>query len=171
LPVRITWTVVAVALLAYVALALARQNVSLRLGRLGWFAVVGLTGQAAMWPLGIGTDPWQGFAIAVALAIATGGLLFRRVWLLSLPHTELLARLRETCHGLFLDVDEREEGRLHLCHRTVSRTLRIGRLGRRYSWVIVPSAPPKNKIRLLADWLRKQFPGPIPRLRIRLNKE
>jgi hypothetical protein len=51
-----------------------------------------------------------------------------------------------------------------------TQLLRSVRLSQRWTFVVLPRRRGRDKISLLIGWLEKQYPGPIPRLRIVLKR-
>ena len=73
--------------------------------------------------------------------------------------------------GLFLDWAEPQRGTFEFKARGKSARMPWRRLGRRLQLVCVPRVWEPGKLFLLFGWLSKQYPGPIPRVRIFLKKE
>jgi hypothetical protein len=148
---------------------LARRPVALRPARLGGL-LAGLAGlrlvlAAAGVPLQgspevIGTAVLGGAAMALALA--------RRAWLVRATGQELREQIRTACRGLFLGVQETPVGRLQLV-ALGKPTIGLWRLAARVQLMVLCRAPGPGKIALLCGWLAKQYPGPVPRLRIILK--
>ena len=117
---------------------------------------------AAGYPLKAGMD----WSLTGAVLLGAAGLrLGARVWLVRGGGEELREQIRYACRGLFLECEEPEQGRFAFCAKGMRRHLRTLALGRRLQLVVLPRPGGHAKITLLTQWLSKQYPGPIPRMR------
>jgi hypothetical protein len=161
------WWVAGAIGVVYVALFfLARRPVALRLGRLGGTlaAVLGLRLTLAVtgYPLRSGMDTrLVGIALVAAVCFRSG----RRAWLLQASEEDLRRQIVNTCRGLFLECQEDPPGRFLLTAREHVWPLRIRGVSDRIQLLILPQPAARGKAALLIQWLAKQYPGPIPRLR------
>jgi hypothetical protein len=164
------WVSVAVVLSVYLLLfAAARRPVSLRPGRLALLlsgavlvrVLMATCGDELLWPLDGGLT---------VLALAGAGVLaaIRRFWLVRVTNHELREDLVLACRGLLLGLDEPLPHMLLVSARTEHR-LFLGRFGPRLQCLLLCRRPAAGKVRLLVDWLAKQYPGPVPRVRITLS--
>jgi hypothetical protein len=167
------WPAAGVLLAGYVGLFLAaRRPVSLRPGRLAAFAAAALAARLLLLALGAS---WAGpldLALAAGSAAGAAGLLLARGnWLLRAEADALRQQLQYAGRGLFLPHAEPSPGLLVFTAKGSSWRLRLTELGRRLQRVGLPRPPVTGKMALLVHWLSKQYPGPVPRLRITLTKE
>jgi hypothetical protein len=164
------WAVGAVAVGGYVLLfVLARRPVTFRLARLGWLlsSLVGLRLVLA----GTGVPPQElGELIGMVLlgVVAVALVLARRVWLVRSSAEELREQIQTACRGLFLSVQAAQAGRLQLMVQG-QPTLLLRRLAPRVQLLVLCRVAGPGKVALLCQWLAKQYPGPVPRLRIALK--
>jgi hypothetical protein len=92
----------------------------------------------------------------------------RRVWLVRETAETLREQIQTVCRGLFLAVQEARPGRLQLAARG-EPALRLRRLTPRVQLLVLCRVAGPGKVALLCDWLAKQYPGPVPRVRIVLK--
>jgi hypothetical protein len=148
---------------------LARRPVALRLARVGGLlaAVVGL--RLALAVAGVplrGPLEWIGTAL---LGVTAGTLLLaRRVWLVRATAEEVRGQIQTACRGLFLGVQEAPPGRLQLA-TPGEPSLHLRRLAPRVQLLVRCRVAGPGKVALLCSWLAKQYPGPVPRVRIVLK--
>jgi hypothetical protein len=166
------WCGAAAVLMAYVALfLLSRRATALRLGRLGWLAlaVAGLRLVLALVHPPTTALDWalSGTALGSGLALRLGA----RAWLVRAEAETLRLQIQTACRGLFLGCAEAEPGRVHLTAKAGSWQLRIMRISQRLQLVCLPHVAGPGKAALLVHWLSKQYPGPVPRIRVVLKKE
>jgi hypothetical protein len=166
------WWAAAVDLTAYITLfLLTRRAAALRLGRLGWLAlavaglrlVLGLVHPPAT-PLDWGLF---GTALVSGLALRLGA----RLWLVRAEAETLRQQIQTACRGLFLGYTEDVPGHFLLTAKAGTWPLRIMRISQRLQLVRVPHVAGSGKAALLVHWLAKQYPGPVPRIRVVLKKE
>jgi hypothetical protein len=148
---------------------LARRPAALRLARLGCL----LTALVALrLVLAVGGATLQApaeVAATVLLGAAAGALLLgRRVWLVRATAGEFREQILTACRGLFLGVHE-GEGRYRLA-ATDGPALRLWTLAARLQLLVLCRVTGPGKVALLCGWLAKQYPGPVPRLRITLKR-
>ena len=144
---------------------------SLRLARLGWMGFAIILLRLGLVVQGYRLDP--GFDVGMAGATLLGALSCRlgaRLWLVRAALEELHEQIATACRGLFLGCEELVPGHLLLSAKGIQRRLRIVSLGSRMQLLILPGATEQGKVALLIDWLSKQYPGPVPRLRIVLKR-
>lgn len=157
---------------AYVGLFLAaRRPVSLRLSRLGGMAAVVIltraTLHAAGWPLEFGREGIPGVVFLLAVA---GGWLAGRVWLLRSPADEFRQQLETACRGLFLKLEEARPGQVSLTASGRTASLGLRQLTANLQVLVLPQPGGMGKVALLVQWLSKQYPGPVPKVRIVLTR-
>ena len=165
------WAAGGVVVGGYVLLFLfARRPVTLRLARAGWLLaiLVGLRLLAIL--AGV---PLQGpleLPLTVVLGVAALALLLaRRVWLVRATAEELRKQIETVCRGLFLGVQEPKPGRLQLSTRG-EPALRLRKLVSRVQVLVLCRVAGPGKVALLCSWLAKNYPGPVPRIRIVLKR-
>jgi hypothetical protein len=148
---------------------LARRPVTLRFGRLGWLLATIVTlrmlegcTSGCLWPL-------PDFLATVVMGLLAAYLVQSwRVWLVRATAAELHEQIQTACRGLFLGVAEDQAGRLELA-AVGKPALEMRKLTPRVQLLeLCPVAGP-GKVALLCDWLAKQYPGPVPRLRFTLK--
>jgi hypothetical protein len=163
------WVVGAFVVGGYVLLfVLARRPVTLRLARVGCLltTLVGLRlGLAAAGLPSQGTPEVVGTVLLGVAALAL--ILGWRVWLVRATADELGKQIQTACLGLFLGVQV-VQGRLQLAAQG-KPDLRLRRLASRLQLLVLCSVTGSGKVALLCSWLAKQYPGPVPRLRIILK--
>jgi hypothetical protein len=164
------WAVGAFLLGGYVLLfVLARRPVTLRPARVGCLlttlvglrlvlAVTGVTFQGT----------WEVIGTVLLGVVAMALVLARRAWLVRATGEALREQIQIACRGLFLGVQEVETGHLQVATRG-KPTLRLRRLASRVQLLVVCRVTGPGKVALLCGWLAKQYPGPVPRLRIVLK--
>jgi hypothetical protein len=113
-----------------------------------------------------------GDAGLTALVLLGALALFRsdHVWLVRAEPEELREQVRMACRGLLLPWDEPEPGRFRLTAKDGTWELRIWPLSQRMQVVVLPRPDAPGKAALLVAWLAKQYPGPVPRVRIVLQR-
>ncbi len=170
MPAWICWGTAAAVLGGYVLLfAWARRPVSLRPARVG-----AVLGAAALLRLGLssfaGLPDWPGEGALLGgvclLAVSLG--LARRVWLVRATAEDLRRQIETACRGLFLQVEEKQPGRLTLTARG-DAVLGVRQLTAGVQWLVLCRPPGSGKVALLCAWLSKQYPGPVPRVRFVLK--
>jgi hypothetical protein len=164
------WVAGAVLAASYVLLfVLARRPVTLRPARLSCLlaGVVGLrlVLLAGGEPLEV---PWELAGTVLLGVVAVALVLGRRVWLVRATAQELRGQIETGCRGLFLGVREVHPGRLELAARG-EPALGVRRLAARVQVLVLCRAAGPGKVTLLLSWLAKQYPGPVPRVRIVLK--
>jgi hypothetical protein len=168
--VETVWAVGALVVVGYVLLfVLARRPVSLRLARVGCLLVSLLSLRLVLAVAGMtfqGTREVIGAALLGMAAVAL--VLAWRVWLVRATEDELRAQIQLTCQGLFLGVQEPQACRLQLAVQG-KPTLHLKKLASRVTLLVRCRAEGSGKVALLCRWLAKQYPGPVPRLRISLK--
>jgi hypothetical protein len=168
--VVVLWVVAGMVLAGYLLLFVAtRRPVSLRLGRLA--LVPACAAAARLLLAACGNDWHQGLDVGLTVLAGVGacGLAAgRRCWLVRTSGEELRERLRQACGGLFLALEEPARG---LFVVQGEPRLRLVGLTRRVQGLVLCPRPQRGKVRLLLDWLGKQYPGPVPRVRITLRRD
>lgn len=158
-------------LLVYLAFFLARKDVSLRVESL--FALVS-------------------FFLAVRLVLLSTGVHESRTWWL-LPGGYVLllsallvtrrtsrsihasassirAEIEEACRRLFIQQDEPAPGEIRLTAKGGTLTLRLLSHGGAFATILLPRRSDSPKLTLFLDYLHKRYPGPIPRIRVTLDR-
>jgi hypothetical protein len=167
------WWVATGVLAVYLALfLLARRPVALRLGRLEWFALTVIVFRLGMvlmgYPLEALADmTWFGITLLAAVALRFGS----RAWLVRAEAGTLREQIETACRGLFLECAEPAPGEFVFTHKGNRWRLCVRGFGKQTQLVILPRVVGPGKVALLVHWLSKQYPGPIPRIRIVLKKE
>lgn len=91
------------------------------------------------------------------------------LWLVRAELAAVEAQIAAGCDGLFIRW-EREPGGVRLTARSVESRIHLRSVGARLTWVVLPRPRGRGKVTLLVNWLAKQYPGPFPRPRIRLQR-
>jgi len=168
----VLWCAAAAAGVAYTVLfLLARRPAAIRLGRVGLALCVVLAFRLIL--LGVGhpvATVWEAVVAGVALVGAVGFGLARRVWLVNVTAEEFREQVQMSCRGLFLPCAEAAPGHFLLTAKEGSWPLRLRRLSRRMQLVVGPCPGGRGKATLFVHWLSKQYPGPMPRVRIILKR-
>jgi len=163
------WSLFAAAVAAYLLLAMWRNDVSLRPLRLGSFAAAAVIARLLLVPaLAIGW--WEWIAVAVCLIAVAAAYWARQSWLIHADANVFRERLDDACRGLRLEIREVTPGRLELVERQQSSRLGMTVLLPACLLVQLPRPARPSKVALLVDWLAKQYPGPVPRIHIRLSR-
>ena len=158
---------------AYVGLfVLARGPATLRLRRLGsmLLAVAFLRVSALVAGLNV-TGRTESVLMVSILVVGLLLLAAKRIWFFRIGAGTLRAQIDAACQRLFLPMEEPMPGRLQFTTKKRVRWLHMWPLGRRFLLAALPPVPDRDKVKLLLDWLSKQYPGPIPRIRIILKEE
>lgn len=168
--VETLWAVGAFVMGGYVLLfVLARRAVSLRLARVGGFLTTILGLRLVLAAAGVtfsGTLEVIGTVLLGVTAIVL--LSARRVWLVRATGEELREQIQIACRGLFLGVQEDRANRLQLAAPAQPAFL-LRKLAPRVQLMVLCRAAGSSKVAILCRWLAKQYPGPVPRLRIILK--
>ncbi len=106
--------------------------------------------------------------LGVAGALALPLLWMPRFWLVRATGEELRGQIRTACRGLFLGMEEKTPGRLVLTARGEA-VLGVRRWTEGVQGLTLCRPPGPGKVALLCAWLRKQYPGPVPRVRFVLK--
>ncbi len=165
------WAAGGVVVGGYVLLFLfAQRPVTLRLARAGWLLAI-LVGLRLLAMLaGV---PLQGpleVPLTVLLGVAAVALLSaKRIWLVRATAEELREQIETVCRGLFLGVHEPRPGRLLLSAQG-EPALRLRKLVSRVQVLVLCRVAGPGKVALLCSWLAKNYPGPVPRIRIVLQR-
>jgi hypothetical protein len=159
------------AIVAYLSLFLfTTRPVSLRCGRLGWILLAFPAARGVMLLTGSTPQLWSEASWAmVVIVIVLTRKWSTRVWIVRTTATDVRERIETACRGLFLKIEEPADGRYRLTVGEQSVDLRLMTIGKRFQCVLLPSAGAHGKLSLLVDWLAKQYPGPVPPVRIVLK--
>lgn len=169
---EIYWGSAAALAAAYVAMFLvARGPVSLRLGRLGW-PVLALAGMRLVLrgmglPFQNSVDSWLVLVAAMGAIVL---LVEQHIWFIRVERDDLCQQIRQACRGLFLTCEETAPGQFRLTAKDHTYLLGTWPLCRRVQRLRLPVAAGPGKVTLLVQWLAKQFPGPVPRVRIVVHR-
>lgn len=151
---------------------LARRPVALRVGRLGWLLLAVFVVRLGLLLMGYPLATWPDASLAgTAMLGAICCRLGTRIWLVRGGADDLRQQIETACRGLFLVCQEPQQGRFLLTAKGRTRRLQVLRIGRRLQFVVVPRPGGQGKVRLLVNWLSKQYPSAVPRLHIVLRKE
>jgi hypothetical protein len=144
--------------------------VSLRSRSVGRSAAIALIGYVAL--LLVDARAFRGaelvlfyFLLLLALLLLSGS----EWWLVRADAATVQERIATGCAGLFLTCEPLSGIGVRLTARGVESRLRLVPLGKRLTGVTLPRPGGKGKVALLVNWLTKQYPGSLPRLRIRLK--
>lgn len=170
------WTVLGSITIGATALYLtlfvaAARPVSVRFWRL---AVAVLTVSALRAVLVIVGFAWQPVGdpslAAVAVLLLAGRRHLARLWLVRIAADDFGRQIETACRGLLLACDGPSAGRFVFTVGEVTAELRLYNMGKRLQFIVLPPIGLHGKVTLLNGWLAKQFPGPIPRIKIVLKK-
>jgi hypothetical protein len=166
---QIVWLAGAVVVAGYLLLfVLARRPVTLRLARLGWLLAF-LVGLRLVLSLsGLPLEGWPERIATALLSLSATALMSRRVWLVRSSPEALREQIQTACRGLFLGVEENPPGRLQLSAQG-KPVLLLRKFAPRIQVLVLCHVAGPGKVALLCDWLSRQYPGPVPRLRIVLK--
>jgi hypothetical protein len=150
---------------------LTRRPAAIRLRRVGVALLVVLALRLALMAVGYSVETAREAVLGgVALAGAAALCLGPRAWLVRAGYEELREQVRAGCRGLFLRHEEPSPNDFLLTAKEGTWPLRLRRLGGRLQFVIVPCPGGGGKVALFVHWLSKQYPGPVPRVRITLPR-
>jgi hypothetical protein len=164
------WVIFAAALATYLLLAAVRQNVSLRLARLGWLAAAAVLVRAMLLPAS-SMGLWEWLPLGACAAAAVAAPFASRIWFVRAMQDEFRERLYDACRGLRLELCASSPDRMELVERQQAHSLRVRSLSKGWIVIHLPRATRPSKVALLVDWLSKQYPGPVPRIHIQLSGE
>jgi hypothetical protein len=161
------WGLAAAALAGYTgAFLLARRPVSLRASTIArgvlLFAALRL-GLAFLRPPGA----WDVLVLIAALLALSALAAPAHLWLVRSTAGELAERVQEGSCGLLLSAQELRPGILQFSVGGRASQVRWRPFGRRIQLLVLPRAR-AGKLRLLVNWLGKQYPGPLPAVRIHI---
>lgn len=159
---------VAAALLCF---ALARPNTALHTRSIGRGAVGALVVFVLLLPFDFHAFRGAEWGLCGVLLALT--LLLRinwEAWLVRADVAGVEAQIAAGCEGLFIRWERLPGEGMRLTARGDEAMIRLRSLGGRLTWVILPRPSGRGKVTLLVNWLAKQYPGPFPRPRIRLQK-
>jgi hypothetical protein len=169
-PVLVPWVALGGVLVVYLLAFAARQDVSLRPGRLAMLTAAGGVARLLVVALGYRVVwPVDGGLMIAVLACTVALAAARRFWLVRATAQELREQVQAVCGGLFVAVAEPAVGRLVVTAKGQEHRLRLVALAKRLQGLVLCPRPAAGKVKLLVDWLAKQYPGPIPRIRITLK--
>ena len=168
---RIVWLTALGGMAVYLTLFAFRRDVSFRFVRGSWLAAGTIAARSILVATGRGVQAWEWPIIGAASILLVGAAALRRVWVVRTPFDRLRQTVQEVCRGLFLASDEVAPGRFRLMQRDRTFPLRLVRLGVGSTLIVVPELHGRSKVGLFLEWLRKRFPGPVPRPRIVLTRE
>jgi hypothetical protein len=103
----------------------------------------------------------------IVLALALTG---RRPVFVHAPEEAVRDEIDEACRRLFIQKEEPRRGEIRLTAKANAVTLWLMPQGRSSVVFLLPRSIPPGKLTLFFDWLRKRYPGPIPRIRVNLNR-
>lgn len=166
LPVAL-WCAASACGAGYAALfLLARRPTAIRLRRVGLALLVLPALRLVLWGAGHPMAVWEMVAGGVVLVGAAALCLSPRAWLARAGIEELRGQVRDGCRGLFLRWEEPSSNLFLLIAKEGTWPLRLFRLNGRIQLVVPPRPDGPGKVALFVHWLSKQYPGPVPRLRI-----
>jgi hypothetical protein len=171
-PVRLVlWGGVALAVaLTAGCFALARPQTALHSRSVGAGAAGALLGYVALLLLDAHSFQRPELVLFVFLLLPALLLLVDwDLWLVRADVAAVVAQIAAGCDGLFIQ-QVREPGGVRLAARGVESHIRLGTLGPRLTWMVLPRPRARGKVTLLVNWLANQYPGPFPRPRIRLQR-
>jgi hypothetical protein len=167
------WWGAAAVLAAYTLLfLLTRRPVSLRPRRLGCLVLVAGGLRLILLLCGYPLERFGEQILTGAVLLSGVALLLSaRIWLLRVAREALREQIEMACRGLFLECKEPAPGDFHLSARGKTWRLRMVSLSRRTQLILLPRVTEPGKVALLVQWLSKQYPGPVPKIHIKLKKE
>jgi hypothetical protein len=120
---------------------------------------------------GFPPEPWIDVSLAgVVMLFAVSRPWIVRVSLIRVTVDDFREQIGTACRGLFLRCEEEQHGRFLFTAGGSTFNLRMYSIGRRLQLVVLPPVAGHGKVTLLVSWLSKQFPGPVPRVRIILKR-
>jgi hypothetical protein len=166
----ILWGSFALVVSSYLLLfVLARSPVTLRPARAGCLLAILLGLRLVLAGAGIAVEGAREMVGMMVMGVAAAAFASaHRAWLVRATEEELRGQIQSVCRGLFLGVLEVEAGQLQLS-APGKPVLRLRRLTPRVQLLMLPRVAGQGKVALLCSWLAKQYPGPVPRLRIILK--
>ena len=166
------WGAAAAMALGYAGLfLLTRRPVAIRLIRVGIALAIILALRLALLVAGYTLEAaWEIAVGASALAIAMACLLARRVWLVRASVEEFRVRVDDGCSGLFIAWQEPTPGSFVLSAKDGTWQTRLVRLSARLQFALVRPPLGHGKLALFVQWLSKQYPGPVPMIRVILHR-
>jgi hypothetical protein len=164
------WSLFAGAAVTYLLMAMWRKDVSLRPLRLGSIASAAVIARFLL-VVALAMAWWEWIAVALCLILVAAAHWTRQSWLIHADPREFRQRMDDACRGLRLEQREPSPGRLELVDRQQTSWLGVTVLFPAWLLVQLPRAARPSKVALLVDWLAKQYPGPVPRIHIRLSRE
>jgi len=169
-PVASLWILTGSGIAGYVLLfLLARSRVSLRPGLVARLLGVAVVARTVLLGCGYPLQSILDLVLTGSMVLTAGLLLLvRRAWLVRVTVEELREQLQTASRGLFLEVREPQPGRWVLVSKG-EHELRLVGLTRRLQVLLLCPPPDAGKVPLLLSWLSRQYPGPMPRIRIVLK--
>jgi hypothetical protein len=150
---------------------LTRRQVAIRLVRVASALLIVPALRLALLALGYSMEAtWEGVLTGVAIGASLCLCLARRAWIVRVTPGEFHAQVQEGCRGLFLGCEEPAPGQFVLTAKEGTWTLRLRRISDGIQLVVLSRPPAHGKIALFMHWLSKQYPGPVPRVRVILYR-
>src|SRR5262249_29420229 len=147
-----------------------RKDVRLRYTTLATILLVGVAGQLGSlitaWPEHTSSGV---VALLAQLIVVATFFSMRGAYLVRARADEVRAELEEACRRLFISKEEPQPDVLLLGTRGIVISVRLVRMGL-CTLILFPRPPGPGKLTLLFDWLSKRSTGPIPRIRVSLNR-
>lgn len=190
-PFRTDWPIVGAVLLAYLMLFLARKDSAITPVGILVTLLVGIgVGLPVRWlwnnpplPEHIAFDPSPmsvvpAFLLISSLAFYVGGYSVR---LVRAETSSVRRELEEACRRLFIQQENDgwamrlsakgpAKAKTFLTGTIVKATVEVIPLGRRITLLVLPRVHYPPKLTLFFDWLSKRYPGPVPRIRGKLDR-
>ena len=150
----------------------AAQPVSVRFSRLADMMLLVTAVRAGMILVGFPFEPTVDMSLAlIAIGLLVSRRQMDRAWLVRIPAGDVGRRIATGCHRLFLEYEEQADGRFVFTAGGTTSQLRLFAIGKRLQLILLPPSNGHAKVTLLASWLAKQFPGPVPRIKIVFRKD
>jgi hypothetical protein len=150
---------------------LSRRPVGLRMARLGWLVLIVAALRLLLVPRGYPmreTLEWVAWSGTLAAALIMNRC--RRLWIVRVTADSLCEQVRWACTGLFLPCTEHQKT-FRLGHQEAGQILTFVSLSRNWQVLVLPKRGGPAKVVLLLNWLSKQYPGPLPRIRLVFKRE
>ena len=160
-------------LFIYLALfVFARRPTAVRISRIGQIMVILIAAAhlaARIFPECL--PPLDPLPTWICLGLGVFFWFLPRVWLVRLSTKDYFDLVTSACGRLLLSSSQPKPNQLMLECGTRKEAIRAFPLTSKLFVTRVPPLNPRDKITLLAHWLGKTLPGPLPRIKIKLKRK
>ena len=150
----------------------ARRPTAVRISRIGQAMVILIAAThlaAKIFPDEL--PPLDLLPTLICLGLGAFFWFFPRVWLVRLSAKDFFDLVISACSRLLLSSSQPKPNQLMLECGTRREVLPVFPLTSKLLLTQVPPLNPRDKITLLAHWLGKTLPGPLPRIKIKLKRK